>query len=142
MRCAPTQPRQAAANPACTPHANATRGPSHPLRPQTKPPPLLSRPAHHLHPHSVQRPRVFQVFWSIVCIRCLDLLLLLLAVLPYPPWTLWTLNTGRGLMQPLPKKVMGSPLSSSTRSKITLDLVIGECYSKKVRHMMNRVVLP
>ena len=139
VRCAPAQPRQAAS--ASASPANAARGSNRPLRPRTEPPPLPPRPAHHPPPHSVRRSRVSQVLWSIACIRCLALPPLILAVSPCPTWTSWTLNSGRGLVQLLPKQVMGSPLSSSARSKITLDPVTGKCYPRRIRHLINRVVL-
>ena len=53
-----------------------------------------------------------------------------------------TLNTGKRLVQLLPKQVMVSPLSSLARSKITLGPNTGECYPGRIRHVINRVVLP
>ena len=57
-----------------------------------------------------------QVFWSIACIRSPPLLVRLLG----PPCTPRPLKPDRGLVQLLPRRMMGSPLPSSARSKITL----------------------
>ena len=123
VRCAAVQPRQVAAASAYASPANTVCGPSRVLCPQAKLQPLPPRPAHHAPPHSVQRSRVPQVLWSIACIRCLALPPILLVCLPGPFCTTWPLNPGRRLVQLLPKRKMGSPLSSLVHAKITLDPV-------------------
>ena len=75
------------------------------------------------------------------CTRCLDLPPLLLAVSPCATGTSWTLNPDRGLVQLLPKHLMGSPLSSLAWFKIMLDPITGECCPRRRRHVINRVVL-